>query len=199
MRWQYLYSTYSLQLLYNVSFYHKSCRKYCIWFVFWIIKKPHIIIVVSLFAKSELILLHQLCCALDTTNNSISYNKYLIQILTHTTSYLKRTIATASFMTLSPNTKAYRSTSTCRSWKMASTVTEKKITVILRLSLWWIYCTKGANKRINSERGNGKEQLFTTSDGVELPPNNLKLKEKLKMFEMVMVSSGYLELRANKQ
>ena len=181
MRWQYLYSTYSLQLLYNVSFYRKSCRKYCIWFVFWIIKKPHIIIVVSLFAKSKLILLHQLCCALDTTNNSISYNKYLIQILTHTTSYLKRTIATASFMTLSPNTKAYRSTSTCRSWKMASTVTEKKITVILCLSLWWIYCTKGANKRINSERGNGKEQLFTTRDGVELPPNNLKLKEKLKI------------------
>lgn len=34
---------------------------------------------------------------------------------------------------------------------------------------------------------------------LELPPNNLKLKEKLKMFEMVMVSSGYWELRANKQ
>ena len=52
---------------------------------------------------------------------------------------------------------------------------------------------------MNSERDNGKEQLFTTSDGVELPPNNLKLKEKLKMFEMVMVSSGYWELRANKR
>ena len=157
MRWQYLYSTYSLQLLYNVSFYHKSCRKYCIWFVFWIIKKPHIIIVVSLFAKSELILLHQLCCALDTTNNYISYNKYLIQILTHTTSYLKRTIATASFMTLSPNTKAYRSTSTCRSWKMASTVTEKKnhsnITFKFLMDLLYKRC-KQENKLWE---GNGKE------------------------------------------
>jgi len=38
-------------------------------------------------------------------------------------SYLNKTIATASFITLSPNTRAYRSTSTCRSWKIASTVT----------------------------------------------------------------------------
>ena len=72
---------------------------------------------------------------------STVFDKYLIRILTHTASYLKRTIATASFMTLSPNTKAYRSTSTstCRSWKIASTVTAKQITVILHLSLWWIY------------------------------------------------------------
>jgi len=41
-------------------------------------------------------------------------------------SYLNRTIATASFITLSPNTRAYRSTSTCRSWKIASTVTVKE-------------------------------------------------------------------------
>lgn len=40
--------------------------------------------------------------------------------------YLNRTIATASFMTLSPNTRAYRSTSTWRSWKIASTVTIKQ-------------------------------------------------------------------------
>jgi len=41
-------------------------------------------------------------------------------------SYLNRTIATASFITLSPNTSAYKSTSTCRSWKIASTVTVNK-------------------------------------------------------------------------
>lgn len=45
----------------------------------------------------------------------------------HCVSHLNRTIATASFITLSPNTKAYRSTSTCISWKMASTVTVNKI------------------------------------------------------------------------
>ena len=39
--------------------------------------------------------------------------------------YLKRTMATASFITLSPNTSAYKSTSTCKSWKIANTVTAK--------------------------------------------------------------------------
>ena len=34
-------------------------------------------------------------------------------------------MATASLRTLSPNTRAYRSTSTCRSWKRARTVTVK--------------------------------------------------------------------------
>ena len=46
--------------------------------------------------------------------------------VTGSASYLNRTIATASFMTLSPNTRAYRSTSTWRSWKIASTVTINK-------------------------------------------------------------------------
>ena len=36
-------------------------------------------------------------------------------------------MATASFMTLSPKTIAYKSTSTLRSWKIARTVTKKKI------------------------------------------------------------------------
>ena len=36
---------------------------------------------------------------------------------------------------------------------------------------------------MKGERGNGKELLLTTSDGVELPSNHLKLREKLKMFE----------------
>ena len=38
--------------------------------------------------------------------------------------YEERTIATASLRTLSPNSKAYRSTSTFSSLKIASTVTE---------------------------------------------------------------------------
>ena len=46
--------------------------------------------------------------------------------VTGSVSHLNRTIATASFMTLSPNTRAYRSTSTWRSWKIASTVTRKQ-------------------------------------------------------------------------
>lgn len=46
--------------------------------------------------------------------------------VTGSSSHLNRTIATASFMTLSPNTRAYRSTSTWRSWKIASTVTINK-------------------------------------------------------------------------
>ena len=35
-------------------------------------------------------------------------------------------MATASFMTLSPNTIAYKSTSTLRSWKMARMVTKRE-------------------------------------------------------------------------
>ena len=35
-------------------------------------------------------------------------------------------MATASFITLSPNTSAYKSTSTCISWKIANTVTVKE-------------------------------------------------------------------------
>ena len=72
---------------------------------------------------------------------------------------------------------------------MASTVTAQQIKVILHLSLWWIYkrCKQenqhweGLGKE--GERGDGEEQLLKTSDGVELPPNNLNLREKLKMFE----------------
>lgn len=37
--------------------------------------------------------------------------------------YYVRTMATASFNTLSPNKSVYRSGSTCSSWKMANTVT----------------------------------------------------------------------------
>lgn len=40
--------------------------------------------------------------------------------------YEDRTTATASFRTLSPKSKAYRSTSTCSSLKMARTVTAEK-------------------------------------------------------------------------
>lgn len=45
--------------------------------------------------------------------------------------YEDRTMATASLRTLSPKSKAYRSTSTLSSWKIASTVTEiqRKITL----------------------------------------------------------------------
>lgn len=39
--------------------------------------------------------------------------------------YYVRTMATASFSTLSPNKSVYRSGSTCSSWKMASTVTRE--------------------------------------------------------------------------
>lgn len=38
-------------------------------------------------------------------------------------SYLANTMATASLRTLSPNTIAYKSTSTFKSWKIANTVT----------------------------------------------------------------------------
>ena len=47
-------------------------------------------------------------------------------------SYSDKTMATASLRTLSPNTKAYRSTSTCRSWNRASTVTVKRHTQQIR-------------------------------------------------------------------
>ena len=43
--------------------------------------------------------------------------------------YPDKTMATASFRTLSPNTRAYRVTSTFKSLKIAKTVTEKKTTI----------------------------------------------------------------------
>jgi hypothetical protein len=62
-----------------------------------------------------------------------------------------RTIATASFRTLSPNTRAYKFTSTCRSLKIAKIVrgsveeirapkykVSKKVKLPLRFGIWWI-------------------------------------------------------------
>lgn len=47
----------------------------------------------------------------------------LIEMLKRTETYEDRTMATASLSTLSPNIRAYRSTSTFSSLNMASTVT----------------------------------------------------------------------------
>lgn len=51
--------------------------------------------------------------------------------------YEDRTTATASFRTLSPKSKAYRSTSTCSSLKMARTVTAVKDGYEL-ISHYWV-------------------------------------------------------------
>lgn len=56
------------------------------------------------------------------------------ETLTKFGTYYVRTMATASFNTLSPNKRVYKSGSTCSSWKMASTVTKKKHIQIHRVS-----------------------------------------------------------------
>lgn len=58
------------------------------------------------------------CCSMQISESVIN-------------AYEDRTMATASLRTLSPKSKAYRSTSTLSSWKIASTVTEiqRKITL----------------------------------------------------------------------
>ena len=76
----------------------------------------------------------------ENTHQTHTHKKKKKKSITHThthiyankKSYSDKTMATASLRTLSPNTKAYRSTSTCRSWNRASTVTVKRHTQQIR-------------------------------------------------------------------
>lgn len=65
-----------------------------------------------------------LCGTCFPTNSQISRESYHLIMYSHTHhTNLYSTMATASFSTLSPNTREYRSKSTRRSWNTASTVT----------------------------------------------------------------------------